>query len=255
MNQHLSQDELVMVYYGETESPDHLRECGACRKDYERLAVLLENVRLIPAPEPGPAFAGKVWRAIEPQLGNLDFDKRPFTRAPIQIRRPMWKRIAVPAAIAAMLVIAFQLGRYMPAERVQQVDIATSPDSAGTVLDGELGRHLERSRRMLVELVNSPDSPNWNIAAERATAEDLLENNRLYRQTASQVGQISIEETLEDLERILLEISHSPDTVPAETIDSLRRRIESLELLFRVRVLESQIRGRREAANLPESNL
>jgi hypothetical protein len=90
---------------------------------------------------------------------------------------------------------------------------------------------------------------------ERRLAEELLENNRLYRQTAAQVGEAGFEETLEDLERILLEISHSPDTVEASDIESLRRRIASLELLFRVRVLESQIRGRREAVLLPESSL
>jgi hypothetical protein len=175
---------------------------------------------------------------------------------PAPSRRPAWKRVAIPASIAAMLAIAFQLGRYMPAEPVvTTIVVQESEESAGRVLESQLGRHLERSRRVLVELVNSPDSPSWDISAERRMAEDLLENNRLYRQTANQVGQSGLEETLEDLERILLEISHSPDRVPAETLESLRRRIESLELLFRVRVLESQIRGRREAALLPESNL
>lgn len=123
------------------------------------------------------------------------------------------------------------------------------------VLDTALGAHLERSRMMLVDLVNSPDQARTNIATERLVAEDLLESNRLYRQSAAQVGAPGLEDTLDDLERILLEISHSPETVPADTIESLRKRIESLELLFRVRILESQIRGRRESAALPESSL
>jgi hypothetical protein len=248
MSGHLNHDELVLVYYGEAGAGEHLESCDICRTEYERLALLLDSVRSVPAPLRPGDYEGRVWAALEPKLG--------VSLAPIPFRHPAWKRVAIPASIAAMLVIAFQLGRYMPAEPdAPSVAVVETEEGAGRVLESALGRHLERSRRVLIEVVNSPDSPNWDISAERLVAEDLLENNRLYRQTAAQVGQSGLEETLEDLERILLEISHSPDTVPAETLESLRRRIESLELLFRVRVLESQIRGRREAAQLPESNL
>jgi hypothetical protein len=206
---------------------------------------VLERVRAIPVPEPASAFPERLWSRIEPRLGGL----------PRPIRRPGWRRYAAPAAIAAMLVIAFQLGRYVPAERPPDTTALVQPEAGDRVLDTALGNHLERSRKVLAELVNSSGGASLDISAERLLAEDLLEYNRLYRQSAAQAGAASIENTLEDLERILLEVSHSPDTVPAGTLDSLRTRIESLELLFRVRVLESQIRGRRTAAPFPESSL
>jgi hypothetical protein len=245
MTGHLQQEELILLYYGEAPPSAHLRDCTACRAEYDRLVEVLESVRTLPVPEPPEDHGGRVWRSLEPRLS-----------APVlSIRRKSWQRFAIPAAIAAMLVIAFQLGRYMPAEQAPQTAAMPAPGGSERVLDTALGNHLERSRMVLVELVNSPESASMNISTERVMAEDLLEFNRLYRQSAAQAGDPYIEETLEDLERILLEITHSPDTVPAETIDSLRRRIESLELLFRVRVLESKIRGRRQAAPSPESSL
>ena len=247
MNGHFTQEELISIYYGEASPGAHFDECDQCRAEYSRLAEVLDSVRSVPTPARPDDYGAEVWRRIEPRL-----DREPSR--PIDIRSG-WRRFAVPAAIAAMLVIAFQLGRYMPANQpVAEVAVAEQRGSA-RVLDTALGSHLERSRMMLVDLVNSPDQARTNIAPERLVAEDLLESNRLYRQSAAQVRAPGLEETLDDLERILLEISHSPETVPAETIESLRKRIESLELLFRVRILESQIRGRRESAALPESSL
>jgi hypothetical protein len=256
MNVHLSQEDLVSVYYGDEPANGHLRECADCRESLDQLTRVLDAVREVPEPARPADYSDRVWRNIEPRLDQQD--------APIVLQpaarpgssRAGWRKFALPATIAAMLMIAFQLGRYMPVEKREPGIVATSEQESGPrVLDTALGHHLERSRMILVELVNSPDRPKVNIAAERHVAEDLLESNRLYRQTASQVGEVGVEETLDDLERILLEICHSPDTVPAETIESLRKRLESLELLFRVRVLESQIRDRLESSALPESTL
>ena len=146
----------------------------------------------------GIGVVGALFSAID--AGVKTWEEGGVWRRRPPVRMYEWRR---PLQLAAMLVIAFQLGRYMPTEPERPVVVITeSPESAGNLLESELGRHLERSRRVLVELVNSPDAPSWNITAERETAEDLLENNRLYRQTASQVGQTGMEDTLEDLERI-----------------------------------------------------
>jgi len=47
---------------------------------------------------------------------------------------------------------------------------------------------------------------------------------------------------MDDLERVLLEISHSPSEVSNDQLDALRQEIESRGLLFKVRVLGSQVR-------------
>jgi hypothetical protein len=65
MREHLSQDELVTVYYGEAEWPEHLRECVPCRQEYDRLELLLDHLRRIPVPERDAGFGDQVWNAIE----------------------------------------------------------------------------------------------------------------------------------------------------------------------------------------------
>ena len=74
-----------------------------------------------------------------------------------------------------------------------------------------VGDHLERSQMVLAELDNAPDGKGkLDISGERRMAEDLLDDNRLYRQTARTTGDNSMASVLDDLERVLLEIAHSP---------------------------------------------
>jgi len=49
---------------------------------------------------------------------------------------------------------------------------------------------------------------------------------------------------LDDLERSLLEIVHSPSKATAANLDQLRRRIDAASLLFKVRVLGDELRQR-----------
>ena len=45
----------------------------------------------------------------------------------------------------------------------------------------DLGEHLDRSQMMLVELVSNEDSDSVDLDGERARAEQLVADNRLYR--------------------------------------------------------------------------
>jgi hypothetical protein len=74
-------------------------------------------------------------------------------------------------------------------------------------------------------------------------AEDLLDDNRLYRQTARNTGDKSVASVLDDLERVLLEIAHSPSEISSGQLSDLRQQIESRGLLFKVRVLGSEARN------------
>jgi hypothetical protein len=78
--------------------------------------------------------------------------------------------------------------------------------------------------------------------------------NRLYRQTAASTGDAAMASILDDLERVLVDIAASPSTVSQEDLDSVRRRIDSKELLFKVRVVSSQVRERQRAAIQERAN-
>jgi len=95
----------------------------------------------------------------------------------------------------------------------------------------------------IAELTNAADGKGkLDISDERQTAEQLLDDNRLFRQTARSTGATAVASVLDDLERVLLEISHSPSEVSNDQLNDLRQEIESRGLLFKVRVLGSQVR-------------
>ncbi|HYZ84876.1 MAG TPA: hypothetical protein VE621_10750, partial [Bryobacteraceae bacterium] len=152
------------------------------------------------------------------------------------------ERVGAFVAIAAALVLAFLAGRHLPKD--PEPSVATAPTQIRErVLLVALSDHLERSQMVLAEIMNAPDQKTVDIAGERIIAENLLDANRLYRQTATATGQTGVTSVLEDLERVLAEIAHSPDHLSSAEVDELRRRIESQGLLFKVRVVGSKLQG------------
>ena len=104
-----------------------------------------------------------------------------------------------------------------------------------------VGDHLERSQTILVELENS-SSPD--IAYERQAAADLVESNRLFRLTASETGDTATANLLEDLERVLIEISNSPSEMSSRQLRDLQKEIEHRGILFKMKVFASQVQER-----------
>ena len=96
---------------------------------------------------------------------------------------------------------------------------------------------------VLAELSNAPEGKGkLDISDERQMAADLLDDNRLYRQTATSTGDKGVASVLDDLENVLMEIAHSPSEVSNQQLDDLRQQIQERGLLFKVRVLGSQVR-------------
>ena len=83
-----------------------------------------------------------------------------------------------------------------------------------------------------------------DISTEQRWAEDLIATNRLYRQDAMDAGEHSVALVLDELERSLLEIVHTPSRATAARLDEVRRRIDAASLLFKVRVLGNELRQR-----------
>ncbi len=94
---------------------------------------------------------------------------------------------------------------------------------------------------MLVELLNAQGTGLVDISAEQERAQDLVSENRLYRQTAQSVGNLPIVSLLDQLDRILTEVAGGPSAIPAADLDAMRRRIEGQNLLFKVQVVRSAL--------------
>ena len=145
-------------------------------------------------------------------------------------------RFGWAAGLVALLLAAFLAGRlsHRPAPAM---DLATAPAVVRErLLVAALSEHLEQSERILLEI------DNQSLDGGRQRAENLLAANRLYRQTAAMEGKAALTATLEDLERVLLDVAHAPDNLPAGQLRQLRARVDDQGLLFRVKVLGLRLR-------------
>jgi len=248
---HLNEEQLVLYYYGEEAEgrkstgelsqgvEQHLGACEECRAAYHTLQRVLNSVDSFPVPERAEDYETRVWKSIEGHIGK----KRTFSRW------FSWRPLALAVAMAAMLVVAFYAGRTVrkPGAGVETADAGQVRER---VLLVAVGDHLERSQMVLVELANASTARNGgklDISYETRTAEDLLEANRLYRQTASSAGDVGTAALLEDLERVLIEIAHSPAAVSTKQLEELRAQIEDRGILFKVKVFGSQLEQRESA--------
>jgi len=238
---HLTEEQLVLYYYGEGDgSPavrEHLDLCEECRAGYASLQRVLNVVDAAPVPERAPDYGTQVWNRLQPRLGI----KRRWS-LPLLWPARHW---AAAAVVATLLVGAFLAGRYYPKAQPQ---VASNGQVRERILLVAVGDHLERSQMVLVELLNAhPDQP-LDVTGERERAEDLVAANRLYRQTAARTGDTRVSSVLDELEPLLIEIAHSPDRLTPEELEKLRQRIEAGGILFKVRVAGSAVRSREQKA-------
>jgi hypothetical protein len=232
---HITENQLVLFYYGESAEAaaieGHLSGCEFCRSELRALQLVLNTVDSVPVPERPADYGQGVWKRIEPRLGA---PRRPAIRQ-WWIWAPVMAALLVGAFLAGSL---WQRGGTPPVAKNQN-----NQQIRERILLVAVGDHLERSQMVLAELDNAPDGKGkLDISGERRMAEDLLDDNRLYRQTARTTGDNSMASVLDDLERVLIEIAHSPSEVSSEQLNDLREQIESRGLLFKIRVLGSEAR-------------
>jgi hypothetical protein len=240
---HLSEEQLIAYQDGEPAERDtaaaHINSCAECQAELNRLAEMLAAYQALPAPDPGEDYGRRVWQQIAPRL---------------QEKRSHWwqvflepRRLTAAGLVAALLLVAFLAGRV--SKPVDHGDAAlTAEQVRQRVLLLAVGEHLGRSEMVLMEIANAePEGASMkqvNLSSQRRRAEELLEENRLYRQTALQEGDTGIANVLDELERVLLDVAHSPGNVTPAQFKSIRQRIDDDGLLFKVRVLTKEIERR-----------
>jgi hypothetical protein len=245
---HLDDDDLVLLHYGERGDPEAAAHAAACAECGARLRALGEELlAVVPADEPArpPDYGARVWARIEPRLEDAPQERGAASRLVVvrPFGRHLWRRVAGLSAIAAALVVAFLLGQRFPS-RPQPI----SAEVRERVLLVAIGHHLERSQMILVELANAPTDGPLDVSLERASADELVAANRLYRQTAVRSGETALAAVLDELERVLVEVAAGPERLQPADLEELQRRIEARGLLFKIRVVGSQVRERGQVA-------
>jgi hypothetical protein len=241
---HISEERLVAYALddmapGDRDAIDaHLRQCGACSEARDELGRVLDAAASIEVPARGSDYGAQVWARLEPRLP---------ARRQRRFEVPRWFAAAAVLLIAAS---AFVIGRWSRGPSV--------PDSAAAPAERELdarsirervvltalGDHFDRTERTLLELTNTSASGLVNIGAEQAWARDLLEANRLYRQSARGTASPALIELLGEVEPILTEIVNSPTRLTPDDVHALQARIEARSLVFKLRVTGAHVRAR-----------
>jgi hypothetical protein len=225
---HLTEEQLTLAYYNDLdpELRQHVNDCGVCRSNFDRLKDLLDSIREYPVPERSVSYGSDVWVRLLPKL-------------PAAKPRSAWFRWwMVGPAFATLLVVAFFAGMLVQHRREPPT---LSANASQRVLRMVIGDHLDRSQILLTELVNA-SAGSIDLRDERDRARDLLSENRLLRQTAARTGDPSHAALLDELERVLLDIANTPSNTSPADLEALQHRIGSEGLLFRVRIVDANIR-------------
>jgi hypothetical protein len=239
---HATEDELFAYREGEKKGREamaaHLKECAECRSELAKLEEVFAALDAMPVPDPGEDYGTRVWRQIAPRLPE---------------RRARWwdglfapRRLALVGAMAALVVVAFLAGRWWnKTGEAGTGDIADASKVRERVLVVAVGEHLGKSEMVLIELSNAQPANGQkliNIAAEQKRAENLVAENRLYRQTALEGGDKAMASTLDELERVLLDVANSPEEVSPAQFESIQKRIAERGILLKVRVVRQELR-------------
>jgi hypothetical protein len=232
---HLTEEEITMAYYEELapEMRCYIDRCSICSSSLARLRNVLDSVREYGVPERGESYGGEVWERLAPALPVRDAAVHRFNSP------RLWLRWAIAGPVlAALVAVAFFAG--MLTQRNGAGLPGISPKSSERVLLIALGDHLDRSQIVLAELANAAPG-TLDMHEERAAARDLLNENRLFRQTAAGAGDSSQGALLDELERVLLDVANGPSTLSPGDLEALRQRLDRSGLLFKVRVVSSNV--------------
>jgi hypothetical protein len=248
---HLSEEQIVLHYYGDaedaTEVERHLAACAECRAEFARVRSTLQQIEPLEVPEPSAGFEEKTWLNLRDRLPEKGgFLRRLFGHQ---------QKLALAGAMLMLLAAAFLAGRFWPRPGQQVAQQPPSQVNPQRVILVAVGDHLERSQMLLVEIMNADTKGPINFSNEQAEARELLDSNHLYRVSSQQAGDPQVARLLDQLGRVLAEIANGPAEVSAGDLEQVRHTIQSEGLLFKVRVVGSEVNSRARRPELSGSSV
>ena len=232
---HLSEEQMSMHVFGDAENPaevsKHLSECEACAKEFARLQAVVNMVSTLPVPEKGEEYGAQVWQRIRYRLPEREL--------------PWYRKLFAPQGLAfatgalALVFIAFMAGRMT---HQPQGPGPQGGNGQERVVLVAVGKHLEKTQMVLIELSNAESAKGkTDISATQMVARDLLNDSRLYRQSAAKIGERGVTNVMEEVERFLVEVANGPSQLDQKQLADLQQRMEEQGLLFKVRVVENTV--------------
>ncbi|HUD55345.1 MAG TPA: hypothetical protein VMR02_08970 [Terracidiphilus sp.] len=255
---HLSQEELVELYYSEDgpEAARHMDACSECAREYEALQADVADMKAVDPPSRPQNYGEQVWNSISGQLPVYARPRRPLFQRILSKQawfrqRPLWIGLSVAATCALLVAAAFYAGRLWE-HRNPLPPIAShpAPPAQQHVVVVVLSDHLDRSERLLVQLKHANADDTQLATPLRDEARSLLAANRKCRQEAEANGDPELTMALDHLNELLNGLANQPGGLNADAISKLQAEMNKDGLLFEVRVLRSRIPNRQAAVHL-----
>ncbi len=231
---HLTEEQLVALYFAEDANrivaETHLRICSRCEQVYEEIC----NTLAVRAPEPPalmPGYGKRLWQSIEAPLQPYRATRRHYFT---------WPRLVLAGACLLALAVAIVGGSRWQRARPRSSEATTSPQAKERVVLLILNDHLDRSERLLVEFNHSSMEAGDFDDSLQTEARQLLPDNRLYREAVSANTDPIMSAALDHLERVLLEVSNSPDRLSSADVARIEHEMNTDSLLFQIRVLRAR---------------
>lgn len=232
---HLSDDAIIALLHNSATADEaaHLKTCGHCRSEFEAYQATLQCVNQWSAPERDAKYGERVWRQVS--------DRIPRRRGFNWFSAPVagWAGVAACGVLLLLTLVMRQKPRETPRPPVAEVQM---PAHSRQLLDAALGDHLERASILLTRVLNerSPHAKYASaLAGDDEQLNDLIADNRLYRQTAEQQNDLQTVALLSDVEAVLLDLQHSANAAPASELRYVQQRISDSSLRFRLGIVRS----------------
>ena len=231
---HLSEDELIELYYGEAAGTvsAHEQACRECGARFAELQQSLDALRSLPAARRGMDYGERVWELLAPRL--IPYEKKAAGwRGWLQ-----WRAALLAVGCTLLVAAAFLGGRYWERTTVSKPVVAenAAPKATQRVVLVVLADHLDRTERLLVALEHADSSDRAENAQLQSAARELLASNRLYRASTSRADDPALAGALDQLEGVLAEVANDPALTQAD-LQRVRNEMKTEGILFEIRVL------------------
>jgi hypothetical protein len=258
---HLSDDELVDLYYGEPAGEpggvgdraelggarQHIESCGYCRDAFAALKSDLDAVPAIESPARGEDYGQAIWQSIAPRLTR--YEPRRFEWPRLSAGMRIGIGLGFAAACALLVAGGFFAGSLWQSKHPHQMAVQNPSPAAGShtgapaqprVVVVVLSDHLDRSERFLVELKHADLDNSGSGTPLRDEARNLLAANQLCRKNVASDDDPALTTALDHLDRLLAEAASSPGRLNGAALARLQNEMNADGVLFEVRVLRSR---------------
>lgn len=241
MIKHLSEEELIDLYYGEAwqTASAHLQACRVCAAQYAELKQSLDAINTIQIPKKSAQYGEQLWGTLLPRL--IPYEKK------VSAWREwaQWRAITLSLGCAMLVAAAFVGGRYWERHTAKKDTVANTVAKSASPPAGQrtvlvvLADHLDRTERLLVALQHADSSDSVENAQLQSEARELLASNRLFWTTASRSDDPELAGALDRLGGVLAEIANNPN-LTAEDLERVRQEMNTEGILFDIRVLRTR---------------